>query len=103
MVQSTDRSLRRGVSFVQRIVRAIVAAHHNMEKPHKGISGGDPFVVAFGQGRRRASLTAPYALGVSRAEFAARFHRRTGWFPGAEVAASYNPAAFFSASSIRAC
>ena len=39
---------------MQRIVTKIMAAHHNKEKPHKGISGGDPFVIAVGQGRRRA-------------------------------------------------
>jgi hypothetical protein len=58
MVQRADRAVRQlfveeSVS-VQRIVTAIIAAHHNKEKPHKGISGGDPFVIAFGQERRRA-------------------------------------------------
>jgi hypothetical protein len=31
---------------VQRIVRSIMAAHYNKEKPHKGIRGADPFVIA---------------------------------------------------------
>ncbi len=31
---------------VQGIVRALMAAHHNKQKPHKGISGADPFVIA---------------------------------------------------------
>jgi hypothetical protein len=39
---------------VRRIVTKIMAAHHNRQKPHKGISGGDPFMIAVGQGRRRA-------------------------------------------------
>ena len=30
------------------------ATHHDKQKPHKGIGGGDPFVIAFGKGRRRA-------------------------------------------------
>jgi hypothetical protein len=31
---------------VQEIVRVLMATHYNKEKPHKGISGGDPFVIA---------------------------------------------------------
>jgi hypothetical protein len=31
---------------VQGIVRTIMATHHNKTKPHKGISGADPFVIA---------------------------------------------------------
>ena len=31
---------------VQRIVIKIMATHYNKAKPHKGISGGDPFVIA---------------------------------------------------------
>jgi hypothetical protein len=31
---------------VQAIVSEIMAAHYNKEKPHKGISGADPFVIA---------------------------------------------------------
>ncbi len=31
---------------VQLAVKAIMAAHFNPQKPHKGISGADPFVVA---------------------------------------------------------
>jgi Domain of unknown function (DUF4411) len=31
---------------VQRIVRSLMATHHNPQKPHKGISGADPFVIA---------------------------------------------------------
>jgi hypothetical protein len=31
---------------VQRIVRQLMAAHHNPLKPHKGINGADPFVIA---------------------------------------------------------
>ena len=31
---------------VQRLVRQIMASHHNPAKPHKGISGADPFVIA---------------------------------------------------------
>ena len=51
MVQRADRAVRQlfveELVSVRQIVRTIVAAHHNKEKPHKGISGGDPFVVAF--------------------------------------------------------
>lgn len=31
---------------VQGIVRKLMANHHNVAKPHKGISGADPFVIA---------------------------------------------------------
>lgn len=31
---------------VQTIVRALMSAHHNPAKPHKGINGADPFVIA---------------------------------------------------------
>ena len=31
---------------VQRIVRHLMATHHDPAKPHKGISGADPFVIA---------------------------------------------------------
>lgn len=31
---------------VQGIVRKLMADHHNASKPHKGISGADPFVIA---------------------------------------------------------
>lgn len=31
---------------VQRIVRNLMAAHHDPLKPHKGINGADPFVIA---------------------------------------------------------
>jgi hypothetical protein len=31
---------------VQRIVRSLMAAHQNPAKPHKGITGADPFVIA---------------------------------------------------------
>jgi Domain of unknown function (DUF4411) len=31
---------------VQRIVKHLMATHGNTEKPHKGISGADPFVIA---------------------------------------------------------
>ncbi len=31
---------------VQRIVRTLMATHINTAKPHKGINGGDPFVIA---------------------------------------------------------
>jgi hypothetical protein len=31
---------------VQRIVRRLMAAHHDPQKPHKGINGADPFVIA---------------------------------------------------------
>ena len=51
MVQRADQAVRQlfvGESVsVRQIVRTIVAAHHNKEKPHKGISGGDPFVARF--------------------------------------------------------
>ena len=40
---------------VRRIVTKIMAAHHIKARPHaKGISGGDPFVIASGKGWRRA-------------------------------------------------
>jgi hypothetical protein len=31
---------------VQRIVSSLMAKHHDVEKPHKGINGADPFVIA---------------------------------------------------------
>jgi hypothetical protein len=31
---------------VQRIVKHLMASHGNPQKPHKGISGADPFVIA---------------------------------------------------------
>ena len=31
---------------VQRVVRQLMATHQNPAKPHKGISGADPFVIA---------------------------------------------------------
>jgi hypothetical protein len=31
---------------VQRVVRQLMAAHHNSNKPQKGINGADPFVIA---------------------------------------------------------
>ena len=31
---------------VQQVVKLLMAAHHNPEKPLKGISGADPFVIA---------------------------------------------------------
>ena len=31
---------------VQRLVQQIMATHHNRLKPHKGINGADPFVIA---------------------------------------------------------
>jgi hypothetical protein len=31
---------------VQRIVKQLMATHHNPAKPHKGISAADPFVIA---------------------------------------------------------
>lgn len=31
---------------VQRIVRRLMTAHHDPLKPHKGINGADPFVIA---------------------------------------------------------
>ncbi len=31
---------------VQLIVRRLMATHHNLQKPHKGINGADPFVIA---------------------------------------------------------
>jgi hypothetical protein len=31
---------------VQLVVRQLMATHHNAAKPHKGISGADPFVIA---------------------------------------------------------
>jgi len=41
----TDLFVEESIS-VQEIVRALMATHHNKEKPHKGINGGDPFVIA---------------------------------------------------------
>lgn len=34
---------------VQTAVRKLLAKHHNAQKPHKGISGADPFVIAMAQ------------------------------------------------------
>lgn len=34
---------------VQRIVRRLMITHHNPAKPHKGINGADPFVIAMAQ------------------------------------------------------
>jgi hypothetical protein len=31
---------------VQQIVRKLMATHHDPAKPHKGINGADPFVIA---------------------------------------------------------
>lgn len=31
---------------MQGIVRKLMADHHNTTKPHKGINGADPFVIA---------------------------------------------------------
>ena len=31
---------------IQKIVRRLMAKHHNPNRPHKGISGADPFVIA---------------------------------------------------------
>jgi len=31
---------------VQQIVRQLMATHHDPAKPHKGINGADPFVIA---------------------------------------------------------
>ena len=33
-------------SAVQQIVRQLMAKHHDPAKPHKGINGADPFVIA---------------------------------------------------------
>jgi hypothetical protein len=41
----TDLFMEESVA-VQKIVTAIMAAHHNAEKPHKGVNGADPFVIA---------------------------------------------------------
>jgi hypothetical protein len=41
----TDLFIEESVA-VQGIVRSIMATHHNAAKPHKGINGGDPFVIA---------------------------------------------------------
>jgi uncharacterized protein DUF4411 len=37
---------------VQRTVRQIMATHHDPAKPLKGISGADPFVIAYGEDHR---------------------------------------------------
>ena len=44
---------------VQRIVSGLMAAHHDPLRPHKGISGADPFVIAMAkaQGPRCAVVT----------------------------------------------
>ena len=43
----------------QRIVRQLMAAHHNPGKPHKGINGADPFVIAMAiDGRPHWSVVA---------------------------------------------
>jgi hypothetical protein len=34
---------------VQTIVRQLMAKHHDPAKPHKGINGADPFVIAMGK------------------------------------------------------
>jgi hypothetical protein len=41
----TDLFVEESVS-VQEIVRALMATHHDNDKPHKGINGADPFVIA---------------------------------------------------------
>ena len=38
--------LWRKFAAVQRIVRSLMAAHHNPQKPLKSINGADPFVIA---------------------------------------------------------
>jgi hypothetical protein len=44
---------------VQRIVRQLMAAHQNPDKPQKGINGADPFVIAM------AKAEGPHCLVVS--------------------------------------
>ena len=41
----TDLFIEEATS-VQRIVKKLMANHHNPAKPHKGINGADPFVIA---------------------------------------------------------
>jgi Domain of unknown function (DUF4411) len=41
----TDLFVEESVS-VQQIVRQLMATHHDPGKPHKGINGADPFVIA---------------------------------------------------------
>ena len=44
MGQGADRAVP--CVAVQRVVRAIMATHHDPNRPTKGISGADPFVIA---------------------------------------------------------
>lgn len=44
---------------VQRIVRQLMTTHHNPVKPHKGIGGADPFVIAL------AKATGPHCTVVA--------------------------------------
>jgi hypothetical protein len=44
---------------VQRVVRGLMATHQNPAKPHKGISGADPFVIAL------AKVTGPHCAVVA--------------------------------------
>lgn len=39
---------------VQRIVRSLMAAYHNPQKPHKGINGADPLRHRNGKGRGKS-------------------------------------------------
>jgi hypothetical protein len=38
--------LLRSLPAVQTIVSGLMAKHHDTERPHKGINGADPFVIA---------------------------------------------------------
>lgn len=44
---------------VQHVVRQLMATHQNPAKPHKGISGADPFVIAL------AKVTGPHCAVVA--------------------------------------
>ena len=39
---------------VQQVVRQLMATHQNPAKPHKGVNGADPFVIALAQVTRPA-------------------------------------------------
>ena len=47
---------------MRRIVTKIMAAHHNKAKPHKGISGGDPFVIAWPRTAARTGPSSPTSI-----------------------------------------
>jgi Domain of unknown function (DUF4411) len=55
---------------VQRIVRQLMATHHDPSRPTKGITGADPFVIAM------AKDTGPHCIGVADEHPGSRENRK---------------------------